>query len=326
MPNKSFSTALVALFAGVAPLTAQQVASCSGPGAAFGVTSYQCASCAVRQGHGRTQFGFQAEPIVLETSKGSVLRPGDVIEAVNGEPITTAAGADRFTYPTGAGPYLITVRRGNSRVELVATTSGCGDKADGANAPDLPLVLVDGAVSDLKQLDESTIDQIEVLKGQAATALYGPGAAAGVIVITTKRAVKSKPKPASEAAPKSDPLIVIDGVIQSSPTSDVDVNRSSSGRRFGFAIGCLPSCTRAKTTGGTEYYQFDGYPPVVALTAGGPAERAGIRVGDLISQIDGKSILGEEGALRFLGGSKTETLRVTVLRDRQSVSYLLTAR
>jgi TonB-dependent SusC/RagA subfamily outer membrane receptor len=318
---------LVALFAGAAPLAAQQAASCSGPGAAFGVTSYQCASCAVKQGNGvRTKYVFQAEPIVLETSKASVLRSGDIIEAINGDPIMTQAGADRFTYPMGAGPFLITVRRGNSRVQLVATTSGCGDNAGGANAPNLPLVLVDGAVSDLKQLDESTIDQIEVLKGQAATALYGPGAAAGVIVITTKRAVKSKPKPATEAAPKSDPLFIIDGVVQPSPTSDVDVNQSSSGRRFGFAIGCLPSCTRTKTAAGAEYYRFDGYPPVVALTAGGPAERAGIRVGDLISQIDGKSILGEEGALRFLGGNKTETLHVTVLRDRQTIGYLLTAR
>jgi TonB-dependent SusC/RagA subfamily outer membrane receptor len=261
---------------------------------------------------------------VLETAMSSVLKPGDVIEAVNGDPIMTQAGADRFTYPA-AGPALITVRRGNSRVQLAATTSGCGDKADMPDAANKPLVLVDGAVGDLNQLDKSTIDRVEVLKGAAATALYGPGAAAGVIVITTKPDVKLRPKSAPEIAPTSEPLIIIDGVVQPS-TYEVDVNQSSSGRRFGFAIGCLPSCSRARAADGSEYYKFDGYPPIVALTSGGPAERAGIRVGDVVTQIDGKSILGEEGALRFSRGDKAEALHVTVLRDRLAVGYLLKAR
>src|SRR5204862_1422048 len=129
----------------------------------------------------RTQYVFQAEPIVLETSSGSVLKPGDVVEAVNGDPIMTQAGADRFTYPT-AGPALITVRRGNSRVQLAATTSGCSDRADRPDSANRPLVLVDGIVGDLNQLDKGTIDRVEVLKGTAATALYGSGAAMGVIV------------------------------------------------------------------------------------------------------------------------------------------------
>jgi TonB-dependent SusC/RagA subfamily outer membrane receptor len=328
MPNKSLSTALVALIAGVAPLAAQEYASCSGPGAAFGVTSYQCASCSIKQTPGaRTQYIFQSEPIVLEAVKTSALQPGDVIEAVNGEPIMSVAGMVQFTYPR-AGKSIVTVRRGNARVQVAATTVECDASLKARpEVADSPLMIVDGSiVSDLNQVETAGIESVDVLKGPTAVALYGPRAAKGVIVIATKRGTTAKPKPGTPVAPKSDPLIIIDGVVQPSPTPDVDVNQSSSGRRFGFAIGCLPSCTRTKTASGTEYYQFDGYPPVVALTAGGPAERAGIRLGDLISQIDGRSILGEEGALRFLRGDKTETLHVTVLRDRQSVGYLLTAR
>jgi TonB-dependent SusC/RagA subfamily outer membrane receptor len=61
-----------------------------------------------------------------------------------------------------------------------------------------PLVMIDGVPTPMPQerrgssaLDDVPIDQIEridVLRGPAAAALFGPGASAGVIVITTKRA------------------------------------------------------------------------------------------------------------------------------------------
>jgi TonB-dependent SusC/RagA subfamily outer membrane receptor len=54
------------------------------------------------------------------------------------------------------------------------------------------LVLVDGVrlASDksLQDLDPTTVETVEVLKGAAASRLYGPEGARGVILITTKRA------------------------------------------------------------------------------------------------------------------------------------------
>ena len=312
---------LLALLFWATPAAAQQAASCGGPGAAFGVTSYQCASCGIKQGIGaRPQYIFQAEPIVLETAPGSVLKSGDVIEAVNGEPILTQAGADRFTYPQ-AGQVSLTVRRGSARVQLTTSTPGCENKPAQPEDTSKPLITVDGvAVTETNQLKPAEIDNVEVLKGEAARALYGERARNGVIVITTKRA--TSPKPA--ARPANDPIYVIDGVVQ--PPLAADTNLTPSGRRFGFAVGCLPSCTRTKASDGTDYYKFDGYPPIVALTPGGAAERAGIRVGDLVTEVDGKSVLMEDGALRFMRGTKTETLQLTVIRDRRSVGYQLRAR
>jgi RNA polymerase sigma-70 factor (ECF subfamily) len=54
-------------------------------------------------------------------------------------------------------------------------------------------------------------------------------------------------------------------------------------------------------------------------------ERAGLRVGDVVTQLDGKSILEEEGALRALRGTKAETMRVTVLRNGAPAGFLLRA-
>lgn len=314
---------LVALLISATPIAAQQATSCAGPGAAFGVTSYQCASCGIKQGMGaRPQYVFQAEPIVLETAPGSVLKAGDVIEAVNGEPIMTQTGADRFTYPQ-AGQVTLTVRRGSARVQLTTSTAGCEINPAQAQDASKPLIIVDGvAVAAIDQLKPAEIDNIEVLKGEAARTLYGERAQNGVIVIATKHATSSKPA----SAPSNEPIYVIDGVVLPTRAADADTNLTPSGRRFGFAVGCLQSCTRTKASDGTDYYRFEGYPPIVALTPGGAAERAGIRVGDVVTEVDGKSVLTEDGALRFMRGTRTETLQLTVIRDRQSVGYLLKAR
>ncbi len=45
-----------------------------------------------------------------------------------------------------------------------------------------------------RNLDPNDIDRIEILKGASAAAIYGSKAAAGVVIITTKRGKAGKPK------------------------------------------------------------------------------------------------------------------------------------
>ena len=73
------------------------------------------------------------------------------------------------------------------------------------------------------------------------------------------------------------------------------------------------------------YYKFDGYPPVVALRKHGPAEVAGLRIGDLVTGIDGKSILEEAGALPFLRSARLRSMSVTILRDGTERTYIISA-
>ncbi|MDQ6830011.1 MAG: PDZ domain-containing protein [Gemmatimonadota bacterium] len=339
------------------PVAAQQSGACNaGPGAAFGVTAYQCASCGFKhEKQSRPEYLFQAEPVLLETTSASLLKPGDIIEAVNEQPITTRAGAEQFTYPR-AGESVLSVRRNGQRVRLVVrATDVC--RADEAVAPtpaapavpaaptpepsihirsvvpatpatrtlqepvyivdgvvmdstmfaagfsplrpsQAPLRIVDGLHSDAASaspfgfavscgpfagrfgdIDPADIESIEVVKGAAAAALYGPAANYGAIVVTTKR-----------------------------------------GRSV------ARSCTKATASDGTIFWKYDGYPPIVALRAGGPAAVAGIQVGDTIAEIDGISILDESGALRFLRASKSSAMNVTVLRDGKRLTYLLKVR
>ncbi len=119
------AVALSALVPLAAPLAAQVVAQPAGvrcgAGVAFGVTSYQCSNCSIaykRDGGEQTTYSFGAELVVLKVAEGSQLRVGDVIVAVNGNPITTRAGADQFVYPAAGSKTLITVRRDGVNVDV----------------------------------------------------------------------------------------------------------------------------------------------------------------------------------------------------------------
>lgn len=51
-----------------------------------------------------------------------------------------------------------------------------------------PLYVVDGTPTDINQVNMDDVENLSVLKGPAATALYGNRAASGVVIITTKKA------------------------------------------------------------------------------------------------------------------------------------------
>ena len=57
-----------------------------------------------------------------------------------------------------------------------------------------PLILVDGVERSFNQLDPNEIESISVLKDASATAVFGVRGANGVIIVTTKRGTKGKPK------------------------------------------------------------------------------------------------------------------------------------
>jgi TonB-linked SusC/RagA family outer membrane protein len=55
-----------------------------------------------------------------------------------------------------------------------------------------PLYIIDGVEGDIKTLNASDIESIDVLKDAASAAIYGSQAANGVVLITTKQGVKGK--------------------------------------------------------------------------------------------------------------------------------------
>jgi S1-C subfamily serine protease len=128
----------------------------------------------------------------------------------------------------------------------------------------------------------------------------------GALVDVKARAVPSCLGPSK--ASKSQPLYIIDGVPVSATVPGPQPSAQTN--RFGFALGCRPTCTKARSSDGLEYWKFDGPPPVVAIDSGSAAERARLQVGDMITEADGHPVTGESGALALIRADRTITLKV----------------
>jgi len=70
----------------------------------------------------------------------------------------------------------------------------------------------------------------------------------------------------------------------------------------------------------------DGLLRVIAPIEGSPAERAGIKSGDVIVQIDGQDVerTGQDRVLRKMRGDAGTKVRIVVVRDQKSIPFELT--
>src|SRR5262249_23656001 len=97
---------------------------------------------------------------------------------------------------------------------------------------------------------------------------------------------------------------------------------------FGFALECV-NCRvtgragRVSGPGGGRgafgVWHYDEYPRIAAVVDGSAAQRAGIRVGDILMSVDGRSLLNDEGAEHFRDLRLGDTVRLTLDRNGKSV-------
>jgi hypothetical protein len=411
------------------PLAAQDAARCASGPQLFGITGLDVPSISMlNPGSPRPIYSFRAEPVVTQVDRETLVAIGDAIEAVDGRPITTQAGADAFMYPT-AGPHSVSVRRGRERQTLQLTlrapcvdgpTGGRGDdgiragRGEGRGSSGATTIVGNGQIrfearsnsTDSGSVrfkarsyptpfnpqtrfpfavgDDSScagdsrqhVVSMEIMNALAQVVAVptfdgvAPGgaeassvprgtpiskislpcgryiaywngtdqnsnkeAASGVYVfqlfIDGNRPVTARTRASRGAGSNSaggqgfgrgvpviggDPLIVIDGVVQPPRNSAPQTGR------FGFAVECRPSCSRKQGTDGEYYYKYDGYPRIVEVREQSAAAKAGLRVGDLLTKVEGRSIL-EDGVLQRL--EQRDQLHVTVERDGKAIDAVL---
>ena len=84
---------------------------------------------------------------------------------------------------------------------------------------------------------------------------------------------------------------------------------------FGFGFQCGECYVRPGSGDTAAMWEFGSLPKVYSVDLGGPAARAGIRRGDVITKIDGLSILSPAGGRRFGAIRPGQTVKWTVQRE-----------
>jgi C-terminal processing protease CtpA/Prc len=90
-------------------------------------------------------------------------------------------------------------------------------------------------------------------------------------------------------------------------------------------IGLACKCTVQATPDGAEIWSFAEAPEVFAVRPGGPAERAGILVGDLIDTVDGVLLTTHEGGRRWSGIEPGQQVRLGIRRGRRNIDLVVLA-
>src|SRR6218665_1804273 len=104
-------------------------------------------------------------------------------------PITDVGNALQGKLP---GVTVVTNNGQPGRDEGSFYIRGMGTGLGGSPAANSPLVVVNGVVASLNELNPSDIESITVLKDAASAAIYGARASNGVILVTTKKGTKGK--------------------------------------------------------------------------------------------------------------------------------------
>lgn len=317
MRYRSFVHAAIPLLC-AASLVAQEAVVCStGPGVALGITGYQCANCSFNFVKGRrASYSFMTEPVVTNVADGSKVLVGDVVEAVNGKPITTNAGSDQFAYPA-VGENTVTVRRGRdhqtiriSGAETLAWVGakgivGCGVSGAGGRG-------IGRGVGGGSATGGGTGDGVRYSNWSASFATSNTNGRN----ITIRGAAQSD----------TGPLIIVDGVVVSGSSQTIGSPKTG---KYGFAVSCESECKPATDTDGPlmyTYYKHGTPPSIVAVRENSPAERAGLKVNDVLLKIEGRSIVDDEAALLLARVDKRDSVRLTVRRDGKEFDLLLAAK
>jgi membrane-associated protease RseP (regulator of RpoE activity) len=93
---------------------------------------------------------------------------------------------------------------------------------------------------------------------------------------------------------------------------------------LGFGLSCS-QCQWIETAG-VGAWTFRSPPVVAEVSPGGPAARAGMRVGDTLTALDGVSFLTEEAGRRFARLEPGQRIRLSFRHGREGAATLVVAR
>jgi membrane-associated protease RseP (regulator of RpoE activity) len=163
-------------------------------------------------------------------------------------------------------------------------------------------------------------------RGVTAVAAQAPAPPAQPVTPVPPRAPKAprtpSPAEAPTPAPEADVEVTPEWRLLERPEAQERIRPRG---WFGFAFQCDDCNGEATSPGGPVVWKFASRPRIYTVELGSPAAHAGLRRGDVITQIDGHSILSPEGGRRFGATVPGQSVRWTVLRDGETRAIVATA-
>ena len=251
----------------------------------LGISGLDCVGeCSVTLGKdGREEnWVFSTEPRIFSIeARGpaeDILRAGDRLVAIDGLLITSREGGRRYASLEPGETVTVRYRRDGAVQEAgIRVGSRCA-------YPPTPTVSA----------------------GRVAPPPPPRPVGETAIGIATAPRVRVLPEP---AVPEPPAVVGSTGIL----SRGVFIDPTPRGR-LGIGLKCEHCGTETDEETGQSVWFFSGPIEVTQVNSGGPAEEAGIRMGDLITAIDGHDIATDTGGLAFSNLIPGEAVRVTVVR------------
>lgn len=210
------------------------------------------------------------------------LREGDALTAIDGVLITTRDGARRFVEIAPGATATLTVRR---------------------NGREIPVrIVADAVCPELALTPETNVIVISQSDPRAPAPPTPPVPQAAPEIPQTPEAPQ-----APEVARRAQRIAAL-------PMPAIPTEGALPRGWSGFGLTCRDCGGRPGDEGEPPVWEFGTLPTVYFLDPGSPAARAGIQIGDLLTQLDGVSLLTEEGGRRFGALKPGQSVRWTIRR------------
>jgi hypothetical protein len=218
---------------------------------------------------------FQVEPEIKGIDRNGPahgkLENGDVIVAIDGMLITTRKAGLRFANLTAGEPVELKVRRGRHTRTVTVIPQAVPE-------PETPI--------------ELTVQK----SGQPNTMTIVPGSTASSKLARSIEELSKRSAELGEAIGSNGVPMSPDH--SSLPAFNIDFAEKTPRGWIGFGLLFQGSIIQ-KDQGEPAEWQFDGLPSIKSIQPGSPADKAGLKINDVLLEIDGKNLNDKKGSDRF---------------------------
>jgi len=225
-----------------------------------------------------------------------------VIVAIDGWLITTRRAGERFAALAPGEDVRLTLRRGDRLIDQLLVAASA-DEADGVTLlRTAPVVSVGRG--------EAVFGEVPVRPGGADDLdVHFPRVESGAPVIA--------PRP-PEITVELKRLQELSAALESLAEAPLPDSPGGHGGWYGVGLECS-RCEIETQDDGVAMWTFSEPPRVTSVDPAGPAARAGVEAGDVLTHVDGRAIDREAGAKRFSLARPGETVEWTLRRGRDEV-------